>query len=91
MDDVWLVFEVETRVMNLFTTANRTLRLDLTELDTVQHKRGMFGDTLVLKPQRGSALSGLPGGGSGELRLRIARKHRPDLAGLLERLRLWTV
>ena len=89
VEDEYLVLEVQTALLGLFKRDAETYHIDLTDLDTVRYRRGLWKDKLRLRTRPLDALDGVPGVQKGELCLHIARRHRDELDVLLDRLDLW--
>jgi hypothetical protein len=89
LDDLTLVFDVAAYVLYQWGLRPTTVRLDVTDLDSVAHRRGLTNDTLTLRTLDSEALRGLPGAQGHEVKLTVARKDRDALDALLPRLRLW--
>ena len=91
VEDEHLVLELQTTIMGMVKQEPQRFVLDLTDLESVEHKRGLFGDRLTLRTRPFDLIAGVPGAGEGKLHLRFARKHRDLLDRLLDRLDLWIV
>jgi hypothetical protein len=89
VDDMALIIEVQVRLLYYFEGATRTVRLDITDLDTVSHKRGIARDTLTLRTLGFDDLDGLPGARGNQIKLFVSKKDRDRLDPILDRLRLW--
>ena len=89
VQDTDLVLSVQTHVARVFTTRPQTLRVDLTDLDTVRHQRRLTCDVLELTVCDLEALRGVPGANGTTLRMDVQKRHRDLLRGLLDRLHLW--
>ena len=86
-DDV--VIEIQVKLFSLFKRPPRTFRFDVTDLEEVRHKRGLFGDTVVLRTRPMERAAEVPGSANGELTLKVKRARRRDLDRLLDHLDLW--
>ena len=84
-----LTFEVQTTLLGFFHRAPKTYRLDLTDLDEVRYKRGLFRDRLTIRTRPLDRITNLPGAADGELSLRIKRKDRRAVEPVLDHLHLW--
>ena len=89
VDDEYLVLEVQTSFLGMFKRDPRTYRIDLTDLESVRYRRGLWKDKLRLRTLTLDVLDPIPGVQKGELCLHFARKHRPGVDVLLDRLDLW--
>ncbi len=86
--------EIEVQVGHLGGLINgRTHRVafDLTDLDSVRYTKSFLGDKLTIRTQPMRLAADLPGGAEGEFVLKIKKKHRPDLRGVLGALDLWLI
>ena len=88
-DDV--VLEVQVKVFGMFEQTPRTFRFHLTDLESVEHSRGVFRDVVTLRTQPMNLATQVPGAADGRLRLKVKRRHRADVDALLDRLDLWIV
>ena len=86
-----LVLEMQMTLFGLVKRKPQAFRFDLTDLESVEHRRGLFGDKLTLRTRPFDVIAGVPGAAEGKLCLRVARKHRALLDVLLDRLDLWLV
>jgi hypothetical protein len=89
VDDEFLVLEVQTAFLGLFKKEPQTYRIDLTDLESVRYKKGLWKDKLRLRTLPLDVLDAVPGVQRGELCLLFARKDRAALDVLLDRLDLW--
>ncbi len=89
VDDEALVLELQTTVLSMFKQAPKQFRIELTDLESVEHKRGLFGDKVTLRTRPFDLIAGIPGVAEGKLCLRMKRKDRALLAPVLDRLDLW--
>ena len=86
-DDV--VIEVEVAVFGLFKRQVQTFRFDMTDLEEIGHKRGVFRDKLAIRTRPMDRVSRIPGASDGVLCLFVKRRHRRDVDRLLDRLEMW--
>ena len=84
-----LVVETQTTTLGLWKRSPKEHRLELTDLDTVSHKRGLLGDRLAFRTRPMSLVSRLPGAAEGSFMLSVPRRYRDELDRVLERLELW--
>jgi len=84
-----LLIEVQVTVMNLWQRDAKTFRFDLTDLEEVRLKRGLFGDRITLRTRPMGLIAQVPGAAEGCLVLKVKRRHRADVDALLDRLDLW--
>jgi hypothetical protein len=89
IEDEYLVLEVQTAFLGLFKRDPEVYRIDLTDLESVRHKRGLRKDRLRLRTHTLDVLDPVPGVSKGELCLLVHRKDREALDVLLDRLDLW--
>jgi hypothetical protein len=89
VEDEYLVLEVQTAFLGLFKKDPQTYQIDLTDLESVRYRKGLWKDKLRLRTLTLDVLDPVPGVQKGELCLHIARKHREALDVLLDRLDLW--
>ena len=88
--DTDLVLHLRTQMAGgLFTTRERTVRVDLTDLDAVRHLRRLTCDVLELHARDLGALRDVPGAAGTTVRMSVKREHRDLLLRLLDRLSLW--
>lgn len=86
-DDV--VIEVQVKVFGMFDRDAQTHRIELTDLEEVRHQRGLFNDSLTIRTRPMNLVSALPGATDGALKIKIKRRHRDAVDGLIDRLDLW--
>lgn len=91
LDGDEIVIEVQVKVFGMFEQSAQTFRFELTDLESVEHKRGPFSDAITLRTTPMGLVSKVPGASDGQLRLKIKRRYRPDVDALLDRLDLWIV
>lgn len=84
-----IVIETQTTTMGLWKRSPREHRLELTDLDTVTHKRGLLGDRLTFRTRPMALVARLPGATEGSLMLSVPRRYRDELDRVLDRLELW--
>lgn len=86
-DDV--VIETQVKLIGMFEQSAKTHRFELTDLEEVRHKRGLFRDRITLRTRPMSLITDVPGSENGALVLRVKRRHRADVDRFLDRLDLW--
>ena len=84
-----LVIETQTTTLGVWKRDPAETRLELTDLDTVRHKRTLLGDTLTVRTRPMALVSDVPGATDGSLVVAVRRRHRDALASVLDRLELW--
>lgn len=89
VDNDEIVIEVQVKVFGMFDRGAETFRFELTDLEEVQHKRGLFRDTVTIRTRPMSLIGEVPGATEGALVLKMKRRHRRAVDGLLDRLDLW--
>lgn len=87
LDEEFLVLEITTALLGEFNDERTTIKIEPEALDAVHHERGLFVDRLSLRPKKRTLLRAVPGTHRDALRLKIWRRHRADVATLLQRLR----
>ena len=91
VDENDVTLEIEVTHIGLIKGRSRTVQFELTDLDSVRHKRSILGDTLTIRTQPRDLVTDLPGAADGELCLKIKKKHRRDLDAVLDRMELWLI
>ena len=86
-DDV--VIEMQVKFLSLFKRPPQTFRFDVTDLEEVRHRRGLWNDKVTLRTRPMEAVTRIPGAANGELCLKVKRAHRPDVDRLLDHLEMW--
>ena len=86
-----LVVEMQVKLWSLFKRPSQTFRIDLTDLDTVRHKRGWFGDAVTVRTRPMELAAEIPGSSDGAFCFQVKRKDRSAADALLERLELWLI
>jgi hypothetical protein len=61
IEDEDLVLEVQTTVLSLIKQTPRVFHIELVDLESVEYKRGLLGDKLLLRTRPLDRLSGVPG------------------------------
>lgn len=89
MEDEHLAFEVQTVLLGFYRQAPKTYRLDLTDLDEVQYKRGLLRDRFTIRTRPLDRIRAFPGSANGTLHLRIKRADRGAMKPILDQLYLW--
>ena len=89
VDDDEVVIEVQVKLFGMFEQSAKTFRFELTDLEEVSHKRGLFRDTVTLRTRPMGLIGKVPGATEGALSLKMKRRHRRDVDALLDRLDLW--
>lgn len=84
-----VVIEVQVKVFGMFEREAQTYRLELTDLEEVRHKRGLFSDKVTIRTRPMSLIARVPGANDGALLLKVGRRHRGAVDALLDRLDLW--
>ena len=88
-DDITI--EADVMFIGLFKRQTKRVRFEITDIDEIRHKRTPFGDRITLRTQPIDLATRVPGSAQGELVLKTKKKHRRDVAALLDRLELWIV
>ena len=86
-----LVVETQTTVFGLWKREPAEHRLDLTDLDTVEHQRRLWGDRLTLCTRPMHLAAALPGANDGAFSVAVRRRDRQRLDTVLDRLDLWRI
>ena len=88
-DDV--VIEVQVKFLSLFDRPAQTFRFDITDLEAVRHRRGMFSDSVTIRTRPMERATDIPGSADGAICLKVKRRDRRAVDLLLDRLDLWVV
>jgi hypothetical protein len=86
-DDV--VIEVQVSLFSLFNQEPKTFRFDMTDLEEIEHRRGVWGDRLTIRTRPMDRVAQIPGAGEGKLVVKTKRSRRADLDRLLDHLEMW--
>ena len=89
VEDDEVVIEVQVKVFGMFDRDAQTHRFYMADLEEVRHQRGPFHDRLTFRTRPMDLVSTLPGATDGALAIKIKRRHRAAVDGLLDRLDLW--
>ncbi|MEL6615652.1 MAG: hypothetical protein AAFQ43_07940 [Bacteroidota bacterium] len=88
--DVAIEIQVE-HLGGIFSGRTERAEFELTDLDSVRHKRSFTGDKLTLRTDPMHLVTDLPGSAEGEFVLKVKKKHRADLDAVLSTMELWII
>ena len=91
IDGEEVVVEMQVKLFNLFKRPAQAFRFDVTDLDEVRHRRGVFSDSVTLRTRPMEIAAQIPGSADGTLSLKVRRRDRRAVDALLDRLDLWIV
>ncbi len=83
------MIEGDVTFLGMIDRGTTTHRFDLTDLDEVCYKKGLWKDTLTIRTRPMDLIGPIPGSKQGSLVLKVKRGSRRDLQVLLDRLDLW--
>lgn len=81
-------FEVTDAFIGILTSDVQEVRLPLSELQSVEFKKGWFGSKVVIEAQSIKTLKDIPGTEMTECVLKIKRKDRREAENLVSKARL---
>lgn len=84
VEDDYLVLRVENALLGLIDQEAEVVKIEPSALQSVEHRRGIFRDRLVLRPKQPTLLDVIPGDHVTSVELRVPRKERPILEALLD-------
>ena len=87
LDEDFLTFYVEDALVGEFDKEQHVIKVEPSALQEVWLDHGVVQDRLYIRPKRDDLLKAMPGQYSGELCLKIWRKHRSRAEALVEELR----
>ena len=91
VDGEQVVVEVQVKTLGMISGAARSFRFDVTDLDTVEHSRGLLRDRLTLRTRPMHHATQMPGGAEGRFQVTVRRRDRRALDAFLDRIDLWIV
>ncbi len=83
VDDGYLVIKVESAIAGLIDTEKDLVKIEPSALETLEIKRGIFRDRLVVKPKGMELLELIPGNHASAVELRVWTKYRNDLQAVV--------
>jgi len=86
LEDEFLTFEIESKVIGLFRQDSQTIKIETRALEEVYLKKGVLKDLLRIYPKRMDLLDALPGNNDICVTLKISRKQRRETELLVDRL-----
>jgi hypothetical protein len=92
---VWLTPEhlelrIQTRLLHFVDLKPLTIKVPPTALREVRLKRALVGkDTLILRPDEPDLLAHTPGRHTGCVELKVERRYRREVEGLVREVRDW--
>ena len=77
VDDDEVVIEVQVKLFGLFKRPAQTFRFELTDLEDVRHRRGVFRDSLTIRTRPMETATRIPGSANGARRRSARRSASP--------------
>jgi hypothetical protein len=74
--ELTLQFVVQDSVLKIIKTKVKEIRIPRAEIQSIKHKRGLFGDKLIVRVKTLALLQELPGCDNCDITLRVARRDR---------------
>lgn len=87
----YLIFSVSLTVVGLLKRPPVTIKVAPEALHTVRYKRGLFHDSLIIRPHGQDLLRSMPGNHEDVLKLRIKKEYRREAEHLVEKIRDWAL
>jgi hypothetical protein len=87
-DELVLEFSIVDGFFGILRSRPKEVRVGLADLESVEFRRGWFGEKLRIVTRRVRALEAIPGAKGPELKLRCRRRHRVAAEELASSLRL---
>lgn len=87
-EELLFEFQVTDAFLELFNSDVEEVRIGLSDLQSVEYRKGWFGSKIVLEVRSLRVLEDIPGTEGAECVLKIKRKNRIDAEKLVSRIRL---
>jgi hypothetical protein len=84
--ELTLEFVIKDSLINLFRSNVKEIRIPQSEIDSIRHKPGLFGDRVRIRVKSLKLLEQLPGCTDGEVTLHVARRNRAEAGNLVQLL-----
>lgn len=84
VEDGYLKIRLKDAFLGEFDEDRRTIQVEPDALRSLDLRRGLLRDRLVIVPWRSELLEAVPGEHANAVELRVRRKHRADLEALID-------
>ena len=84
VEDGDLVLKISTSYIGLIKAGEEVIKVEPGALEELRIKRGWFRDKLILKPWHAELLDMIPGEHRAQIELKVQRKQRKELEGLVQ-------
>lgn len=78
LEEAFVVFEVQVKKWGLYNEPSEKVKAELGVITAIRFEPGIFGDRIYVVPKRMELLEAIPGDHKGELKLKIAKRHRDE-------------
>ena len=82
-DTLELEFYKKETVLNVFGSGLKEVPISFSHLRELSHKKGWFGDRIILAFKSLEHADKIPGATQGEIRLKVSKKHRKTIEAML--------
>jgi hypothetical protein len=87
--DDYLILSVALTVLGVLKRPPLTIKVAPEALHAIRYKRGLFHDTLTIRPHGPDLLRTVPGDHEGALQLRVKKEYRGEAERLVKDVRDW--
>ena len=84
LEDEFLVIEFQTITLGLYKRPAETIKIEFAALADVKIEKRIFRDRVLIRPRTRRLLEAVPGKHVGEVRLKVWRRYRPSVTGLVD-------
>jgi hypothetical protein len=85
----FLVFSVQVTLFGALKRPPTTIKVAPEALYGMRYKRGLFHDTVSVRPHEPDLLAAMPGDHHGEIRLQVKKEYRREAERLVDDVRSW--